>query len=179
MRRPWALTPTIPASHSCPWVAPAGQSCPLQPPSPRPRPPFKGEGPHPGTRGRGHVCQEGPPGDTWLFAVREAAEIKRLFSQWERSQGGRGPGSRRGCCSGSPPAARLHGAQGRCTMRPSPRAVAGGGCPPAHPPRRDTVVHPLPGPPLKVAERVPGYRPPICGTPSCSNSLIKAELHGP
>lgn len=89
--------------------------------------------PHPGTWGRGHVCQEWPPRDTWLFAVQEAAEIKRLFSQWALSQ--RGPGGSRGrgqaaasdslprllVCSLSP---LLHGAWGpgpggdHCTTSP-------------------------------------------------------------
>lgn len=36
------------------------------------------------------MCQEWPPRDTWLFAGREVAEIKLLFSQWAQSQGGEG-----------------------------------------------------------------------------------------
>lgn len=101
MPKPQIPTPAIPSSRFRPqggplFVRAAAWVCLLCSDTPplAPGPPSEGERPHPGTWGRGHVCQEQPPRDTWLFAEREATEIKRLFSQWEEGQGG--PGAARG-----------------------------------------------------------------------------------
>lgn len=119
--RPRTPTPTIPPSHSNPhgWsqiVGAAARVCLVQYP-PRAPAPFEVKDLTLG-RGRGRVCREWPPGDTWLFAVPEAAEIKRLFSQWERSQGAGGrPGSRPGCCFRLPSQAAVSaGSMGACPL---------------------------------------------------------------
>lgn len=114
------------------------------------------------------MCQEGPRGDTWLFAVREAAEIKRLLSQRERSQGGRGPGSRLGRCSGAPPG----------TVAPGGPAAGCGGrrrrppAPALHPVIREPIGSRAP----RSGREGPGYRPPAVGPRHAVATRLRVNL---
>lgn len=95
-------------------VGAAARVCPAPTPLPGPPAPLWGETTSPWDPGQRACVPRAAPKGHVAVCSSEGAEIKRLFSQWERSQGGRGrPGVK-----ARPLLCRRTGLGGSCTRRP-------------------------------------------------------------